>query len=87
MKLIVDKMPQEPKECIYSSMNTGKHRCRHNALLCPLARGNECPFLMELPSQPEAVLVADVADHAEVLPDISEPKKRPAKKSTSKKSE
>ena len=74
MKIIVDKMPTEARECIFSNIATGKYRCRHNARLCPIARGEECPFLMEcpFPAVPE-----------ETAPE-AKPKKRPAKKSTSK---
>lgn len=47
MKILVDKMPTEARECIFSTIATGKHRCRNNALLCPLTRGEECKFLTE----------------------------------------
>lgn len=46
MKLIVDKMPTTANECLFSAMGTGKPRCRHDAKLCPLLRGEECPHLM-----------------------------------------
>jgi hypothetical protein len=70
MKILVDKMPTEPRECIFSNIATGKYRCRNNALLCPLARGEECKFLTDASPAPAV-----------------EPKKRPAKKSTSKNAE
>ena len=50
MKLIVDKMPVTANECLFSAMGTGKPRCRHDAKLCPLLRGEECPYLMEISS-------------------------------------
>ena len=46
MKLIVNKMPTTANECLFSAMGTGKPRCRHDAKLCPLLRGEECPHLM-----------------------------------------
>ena len=52
MKIVVDKMPTEARECIFSNIATGKYRCRHNALLCPIARGEECPFLTEASPAP-----------------------------------
>lgn len=70
MKIVVDKMPTEARECIFSNIATGKYRCRHNALLCPISRGGECKFLTEISPAPAV-----------------EPKKRPAKKSTSKDAE
>ena len=46
MKLIVDKLPTTANECLFSAMGTGKPRCRHDARLCPIQRGEECPHLM-----------------------------------------
>ena len=46
MKLIVDKMPTTANECMFSAMGTGKPRCRHDARLCPIQRGEECPHLV-----------------------------------------
>lgn len=80
MRILVDKMPTEARECIFSNIATGKYRCRHNALLCPIARGGECKFLMELPSQPEPVVAVDSPEPVSKV----EPKKRSSKKSTPK---
>lgn len=46
MKLIVDKLPTTANECLFSAMGTGKPRCRHDARLCPIQRGEECPHLV-----------------------------------------
>lgn len=77
MKIVVDKMPTEARECIFSNIVTGKYRCRHNALLCPIARGGECQFLTECPSSPVP---------EETAPEVK-PKNRTTKRSTAKKSE
>ena len=77
MKIVVDKMPTEAKECIFSNIATGKYRCRHNALLCPIARGGECKFLMEPPS-------STITE--ETAPEVK-PKERTTKRSTAKKAD
>ena len=73
MKLIVNEMPKMAQECMFSANGTGKYRCRHDAKLCPINRGGECPYLMAVemakPVEPEA------------------PKKRTTKRSTAKSAE
>lgn len=80
MKIMVDKMPVTANECLFSAMGTGKARCRHDAKLCPLLSGGECPHL--------AVAETPVS---EIMNPISEPvvgpMKRTTKRSTAKKSE
>ena len=88
MKLMVNEMPKTPHECLYSANGTGKYRCRHDAKLCPINRGGECPHLMAIaaPAQiklEEEMLFKAVAESAEPV----EPKKRTTKKSTAKKAE
>ena len=81
MKIIVDKLPENPLECVFSRINTGTRRCAHNAKICPLTRGEECPFLT----------VAEAPNIAAMMNPISEPvvetKKRTTKRSTAKKVE
>ena len=81
MKLIVDKMPETAKDCLFSAMGTGKPRCRHDVKLCPLQRGEECPHLM----------VAEAPNVSEMMNPVSEPvvepKKPKTKRSTAKKAE
>lgn len=87
MKLMVNEMPKNAQECMFSANGTGKYRCRHDAKLCPINRGGECPHLMEIPS-PEPVFEFDsVALREAVVDAVSEPKKRTTKKSTAKKAE
>lgn len=83
MKLIVDRMPETAKDCLFSAMGTGKPRCRHDAKLCPLLRGEACPYLMENVS-PEPILLTQEATPVESAP---EPKKRTTKRSTAKKAD
>ena len=52
MKIVVDKLPENPLECVFSRINTGTRRCAHNAKICPLTRGEECPFLMGTEPRP-----------------------------------
>ena len=89
MKLIVDKMPTTANECLFSAMGTGKPRCRHDAKLCPLLRGEECPHLMEIVSPEPITLVQEtplVAEHiAEDVAEVLAPKKRTTKRSSAKK--
>jgi hypothetical protein len=66
MKLIVDKMPVTANECLFSAMGTGKPRCRHDAKLCPLLRGEECPHLMEIPS-PKSVTLTQAFEMARLV--------------------
>lgn len=100
MKLIVDKMPETAKECLFAAMGTGKPRCRHDAKLCPLLRGEECPHLMvvEAPSiDPEMIAtlfekrIKITESGAEIETVIGvptpEPKKRTSKRSTAKKAD
>ncbi|MBO7309523.1 MAG: hypothetical protein J6V38_07835 [Kiritimatiellae bacterium] len=61
MKLIVDKMPETAKECLFAAMGTGKPRCRHDSKLCPLLRGEECPHMMEIPS-PKSVTLTQACE-------------------------
>lgn len=84
MKLIVDKMPVTANECLFSAMGTGKPRCRHDAKLCPLLRGEECPHLMEIVS-PEPITLVQEATFATAVEPAPEPKKRTTKRSTAKK--
>lgn len=81
MKLIVDEMPKIPQECMFSANGTGKYRCRHDAKLCPINRGGECPHLM---THVVATILEPVAAPAEP---VAEPKKRTTKRSTAKKAE
>lgn len=69
MKIIVDKLPENPNECIFSRINTGTRRCAHNAKICLLARGEECPFLM----------VAEAPSISTMMNPISEPAVEPEK--------
>lgn len=93
MKLIVDKLPTTANECLFSATGTGKHRCRHDAKLCPLLRGEECPHLMEIVSSEPITLVQEtpfalVAEHvAECVAEVPAPKKRTTKRSTAKKAD
>lgn len=81
MKLIVNEMPKTAQECMFSANGTGKYRCRHDAKLCPINRGGECPYLM----------VAETPSVSEMMNPVSEPavepKKRTTKRSTAKKAE
>ncbi|MBQ5832595.1 MAG: hypothetical protein IIW43_03865 [Selenomonadales bacterium] len=88
MKLMVNEMPKTPQECLYSANGTGKYRCRHDAKLCPINRGGECPHLMAIASPAPVEISAEmlfknVAESAEPV----EPKKRTTKKSTAKKAD
>ncbi len=88
MKLIVNEMPKTAQECLYSANGTGKYRCRHDAKLCPINRGGECPHLMAIAAPAPVEISAEklfknVAESAEPV----EPKKRTTKKSTAKKAE
>lgn len=88
MKLIVNEMPKTAQECLYSANGTGKYRCRHDAKLCPINRGGECPHLMAIASPAPVEISAEmlfknVAESAEPV----EPKKRTTKKSTAKNAE
>lgn len=88
MKIMVDKMPVTANECLFSAMGTGKPRCRHDARLCPLLSGNECPHLMEGKHVIVGVDLAQGEDVvAEAVRSTPEPKKRTAKRSTAKKAE
>lgn len=88
MKLMVNEMPKNAQECVFSANGTGKYRCRHDARLCPINRGGECPHLMAIASPAPVEISAEtlskaVAESAEPV----EPKKRTTKKSTAKKAE
>lgn len=90
MKIIVDKLPENPLECIFSRINTGVRRCAHNAKICHLTRGEECPFLTEGTVILGGVDLARNADTVEAepeKPEKPEPKKRTSKRSTAKKDE
>ena len=82
MKLIVDKMPVTANECLFSATGTGKPRCRHDAKLCPLLRGEECPHLM-VAETPVSVLMNPVSEP--IVDTVAESKKRTTKRSTAKK--
>lgn len=84
MKLIVDKMPITANECLFSAMGTGKPRCRHDAKLCPLLRGEECPYLMVNETQ-VSVLTNPISEL--IIEPVVEPKKRTTKKATAKKAD
>jgi len=86
MKLIVNEMPKIPQECMFSANGTGKYRCRHDAKLCPINRGGECPYLMPIASL-EPVVEFDGAALCKSVAESAEPKKRTTKKSTAKKAE
>lgn len=86
MKLIVDKMPETAKECLFAAMGTGKPRCRHDAKLCPLLRGEECPHLMVIHSSKLVEFDGETQCEA-VAESIPEPKKRTTKRSTAKKAD
>lgn len=80
MKLMVDKLPVTANECLFSATGTGKPRCRHDAKLCPLLRGEECPHLM-VNETPVSVLMNPISEP------IVEPKKCTTKRSTAKKAD
>ena len=82
MKLIVDKLPETANECLFSTMGTGRPRCRHDAKLCPLQFGKACPHLKE-----NTVVGIDLAQGNDfaATPEPVEPKKRTTKRSTAKK--
>lgn len=84
MKLIVDKMPVTAKECLFAAMGTGKPRCRHDAKLCPLLRGEECPHMMANET-PVSVLMNPISEP--IVEPAPEPKKRTTKRSTAKKAD
>lgn len=80
MKIIVDKMPENPLECIFSRINTGVRRCVHNAKICPLTRGEECRFLtIKVEAEPEIV------EQPEEVDSVPEQKKRTSKRAPAKK--
>ena len=84
MRIIVDKLPENTIECIFSRINTGVRRCAHNAKICPLTRGEECPFLAEkFPISPTAIAF-ELPEEVEPAP---VPKKPETKRSTAKKAE
>ena len=87
MKIVVDKLPENPLECVFSRINTGARRCAHNAKICPLTRGEECPFLTEGTIILGGVDLARNAVAVDVEPEKPEPKKRTSKRSTAKKGE
>ena len=100
MKIIVDKLPENPLECVFSRINTGTRRCAHNAKICPLIRGEECPFLTvaETPSiDPEMIAtlfekrirITETGAEIETVIGVPtpEPKKRTTKRSAAKKAE
>ena len=81
MKLIVNEMPKTAQECMFSANGTGKYRCRHDAKLCPINRGGECPHLTNN-------VVATVVESVDApVESVAEPKKRTTKRSTAKKVE
>lgn len=84
MKLMVDKMPETANECLFSATGTGKARCRHDAKLCPLLRGEECPHLMVVET-PVSVMMNPVSEP--IVEPVVEPKKRTTKRSTAKKAD
>lgn len=87
MKLIVNKMPENAQECMFSANGTGKYRCRHDAKLCPINRGGECPYLMPIASLEPVVEFDGMALREAMADAVSEPKKRTTKRSTAKKAE
>ena len=64
MKIIVDAFPTTAAECPFSAKGTGKWRCRWNALLCPINRDAECPYLI---AQSSVIVTAVPA--VEAVPD------------------
>ena len=80
MKLIVNEMPTTAKECLFSAMGTGKPRCRHDGKLCPLLRGEECPYLA-VNETPVSAMMNPISE-----PTV-EPKKRTTKRTTAKKAD
>lgn len=80
MKIMVDKMPVTANECLFSAMGTGKARCRHDAKLCPLLSGGECPHLA-VAETPVSEIMNPISEP------VVEPKKHTTKRSTAKKSE
>jgi hypothetical protein len=81
MKIIVDKLPENPIECIFSRINTGTRRCAHNGKICPLTRGEECPFLAVAEAPSISAMMNPISEP------VVEPKKRTTKRSTAKKAE
>ena len=50
MKIIVDKIPEHPKDCLFSrlSKNDNKYYCNFSHTLCPYYEegwSNSCPYL------------------------------------------
>ena len=45
MRILVDEMPEEPKECYYSVFMNGQHRCTIKKLLECNLKGKECHLL------------------------------------------
>lgn len=83
MKLIVNEMPKNAQECTFSANGTGKYRCRHDAKLCPINRGGECPHLMAMPvPAPDEIHTEPV-----VQVEPTEAKKPKAKRAPVKKAE
>lgn len=81
MKIIVDKLPENPLECVFSRINTGTRRCAHNAKICPLTRGEVCPFLAIAEAPNVAAMMNPISEP------VVEPKKRTTKRSATKKAE
>lgn len=94
MKIVVDRLPENPKDCIFSRVTTGTRRCVHNSHICPLSRGGECPYLTE---GQRVIVGVDLAqgddfggavpesETTEAAPEQSAPEKRTTEKTSEKK--
>lgn len=53
MKILVDKIPEDKFDCLFSVRNhcTGDWTCRVNGMACVLAVTHECPYLAEIKSE------------------------------------
>lgn len=50
MKIVVDKIPSNPKQCLFSINNgNGYYNCNFaKVVLCPLQHNKNCQYLVEI---------------------------------------
>lgn len=58
MKIIVDRLPESPRDCCFGSNSTGKYRCKFDAHLCPIVRDGSCPYLADTRDRSELTEIA-----------------------------